>query len=185
MNNIDLSGVESILDAIANSQGNISSTSSFLTAILTSFATFILCEVAKYFIFDPYVRYKKIREKISYFITLYYPCCTKPIESTDENEHSTQAQEYRVAKEDIRRCAAELMSVADLLPSKYICCIPKKEELYAASKRLYVLASKPIHSVWEQLENQGESYWDESVDVLVSNIKKSLKINSRSVEEKP
>ena len=71
MNNIDLSGVESSLDAIANSQGNINSASSFLIAVLTSIVTFIACELLKYFLFEPHIRYKKVKEKTAYCIR---PC---------------------------------------------------------------------------------------------------------------
>ena len=188
MNNIDLSGVESSLDAIANSQGSISSASSFLIAVLTSIVTFIACELVKHFFFEPYVHYKKVKEKTAYCIRLYYPYYSKPMQITNENEHTHQAQNYIMAQEDIRRCASELMSFADLLPAKYLCVVPKKQELYAASNRLTVLSLKTIDSVWKRLGNQEQLYWnlygDESFDVLVPNIQKSLKINSWNVEEK-
>ena len=107
---------------------------------------------------------------------------------TTDNEHTHQAQNYIMAQEEIRRCASELMSFADLLPNKYLCVVPKKQELYAASNRLSVLSLKTIDSVWKRLENQEKLYWDlygdEPVDVLVSNIKKSLKISSCNIEEK-
>ena len=188
MNNIDLSGVESSLDAIANSQGNINSASSFLIAVLTSIVTFIACELLKYFLFEPHIRYKKVKEKTAYCIRLYYPYYSKPMKITTDNEHTHQAQNYIMAQEEIRRCATELMSFADLLPNKYLCVVPKKQELYAASNRLSVLSLKTIDSVWKRLENQEKLYWDlygdEPVDVLVSNIKKSLKISSCNIEEK-
>ena len=183
MYNIDLSGVESSLDAIANSQETINSVSSVSIAVLTSIVTFVVCELLKNIFFEPSSRYKKIKEEIAGFIRFYAPFYTKPIEITNENIHTKQVQEYITAKEDLRRCASQLMGFADVLPPIHF-WVPGRKKLYEASNRLFVLSSKTINSVWERIENTNKMYWNEPVDELVSNIKKSLGISSRSVEEK-
>ena len=183
MNNIDLSGVESSLDAIANSQGIINSVSSVPIAVFTSIATFVFCELLKNILFEPRSRYKKIKEEVAGFIRYYSPYYSNPIKITDENVHSKQVQEYITAKDDLRRCASQLMGFADVLPVFHF-FIPGQKKLYEASNRLFVLSSKCIDSVWERIENSDTAYRDESIDSLVWNIKNSLKIKSRSIEEK-
>ena len=185
MNNIDLSSVEKSLETIAAGQGSTGTTLSFLIAVATSIATFIVCELLKNILFEPRSRYKKLKEEIAGFIRLYLPYFSKPLDITNDSMHDySTTQEYITAKDDIRRCASELMGFADTLPSIHL-GVPNPRDLYDASNRLFVLASKIVNTVWERLDEQNSMYWDESIDTLVSKIKKSLEISSQSVEEKP
>lgn len=183
MNNIDLSSVEKSLETIAAGQGSTGPTLSFLIAVATSIATFMVCELLKNILFEPRSRYKKLKEEIAGFIRYYSPYYTKPIKITNENVHTKQVQEYTTAKDDLRRCASQLMGFADVLPVIRL-FVPGRKKLYEASNRLFVLSSKCIDSVWESIESPDTAYRDESIDTLVWNIKNSLKIKSRSIEEK-
>lgn len=108
-----------------------------LTCLLTVVSGVIVFILGQYLLsvwIQPLQEYKKIRSKIAYCLTYYaqYYSNVKTV--------SDQDQEYNAGSDEIRKLASELRGFAE--KTGFIHWgIPKKEELYEASKMLIGLSN--------------------------------------------